>query len=134
MTVKLLHHLIQAQYLLICKRDPTQPKKKRGAIEYDPDGDSCTPILHDWIRKKNLERNGSIFEFGLWFGFVSKNWPLQRHKSNSSKIELLRRNREKNKNDLNLQTKILISNQLQLKKSTEHLKQQEGFQLIVALW
>ena len=61
-----LHHLIQAQYLLICKRDPTQPKKKRGAIEYDPDGDSCTPILHDWIRKKNLERNGSIFEFGLW--------------------------------------------------------------------
>ena len=72
----------------------------------------------------------------VWFvitvwdpNFGSKNLSLQRHKSNSSKIELLRRNREKNKNDLNLQTKILISNQLQLKKSTEHLKQQEGFHL-----
>ena len=36
--------------------DPNAPKKKRGAIEYDPEGDSCTRILHEWRKKKELEK------------------------------------------------------------------------------
>merc|ERR1711935_753044 len=32
------------------RRDPSAPKKKRGAIEYDPEGDSCTRILDEWKR------------------------------------------------------------------------------------
>lgn len=37
-------------------RDPNAPKKKRGAIEYDPEGDSCTRILNEWKRKKDAEK------------------------------------------------------------------------------
>ena len=37
-------------------RDPNAPKKKRGAIEYDPEGDSCTRILEELKRRKAQER------------------------------------------------------------------------------
>lgn len=35
------------------RKNPTEPRKKRGAIEYDPMGDSCTRILLEY--KRNLE-------------------------------------------------------------------------------
>jgi hypothetical protein len=35
------------------RKNPDEPRKKRGAIEYDPTGDSCTRILLEY--KRNLE-------------------------------------------------------------------------------
>ena len=35
------------------RKNPAGPRKKRGAIEYDPMGDSCTRILLEY--KRNLE-------------------------------------------------------------------------------
>ena len=42
------------------RKNPDEPRKKRGAIEYDPSGDSCTSILMEYkqslIRRANQQR------------------------------------------------------------------------------
>lgn len=40
------------------RKNPDEPRKKRGAIEYDPNGDSCTRILMEY--RKSLIRRATL--------------------------------------------------------------------------
>ena len=92
------------------RKNPDEPRKKRGAIEYDPNGDSCTSILMEYkqslIRRANQQRLEMLAP--AWSGSHdqnSKNRPVNGTSSPSNESNGSRGSKN-SKNSPNDKTKI----------------------------